>query len=644
MPDGFPSLEGAKGICIDIETYDPDLTTLGAGVRRDGYILGVAVATDDFQFQEYYPVAHQSGQNFNKNAVFSWLREELGRHEQRKYFFNGIYDLDYLAQEGVDIPSRIYCDPMLAEPLIDENLFQYGLDVQCQKYLGKRKAVDLLEKEGQRIGLRKNANVYNHLREMDVAVVGQYAIEDVVDTIRVFHKQWPILVQQGLTDVYMLEQALIPLLLKMKRTGVRLDMDKLPQAISAAETELMHAQSRLDSIAGMSVNSNAAASIAAAFDGLGLSYPRTAKTKAPSFRKKWLENQNIPITQAILEVRERDKLLNTFLKSALYKHEVNGRIHCQFNQMKSDHGGTGTGRLSCSLPNLQQIPNRTALGKELRKLFIPEAGCIWVKLDYAQIEVRVLANYALGPGADQFRETYIKYPDTDYHSWTAEMTGKSRDQAKTVNFAKIYGQGVKSTAAQLGMTLEEAQVFNDEFFGALPFIKETMRKAASVAEMRGYVKTIMGRRRRYPFWGAADRRLFDVVKPSRDQKEVRESIRKVVNNPHHYFPINDIPLDLKIGIQRYKTYTALNSVIQGGAAELMKKAMVNAWEAGLFDVLIPHLTVHDELDVSMPNTKEGREAVEALRQEMVNAIDFSVPILADPEFGPSWGEVGSIAA
>jgi len=245
----------------------------------------------------------------------------------------------------------------------------------------------------------------------------------------------------------------------------------------------------------------------------------------------------------------------------------------------------------------------------------------------SQIEFRLFAHYATGPRSEEIRGKYQRDPDADFHQMCAEMSGRTRTEAKTINFGKIYGMGVDKLCASMGMSRAEAEKFMSEYDEAIPFVKSMLQIASSVADRRGYVKTILGRRRRFDLWEPADWTLSKRVAPSRKEEMVR-----IVNEDREKNP------QTRPGVRRAKTYKALNAIIQGSAADQIKKAMVDCDEAGLWEVLPLHLTVHDELDVSVARTKRGKEAFLEMVSLMERAVPLKVPVRADWKIGKNWGE------
>jgi len=630
MPTEFPDLSAAKGIAVDIETRDPDLQSKGPGVRRDGYIVGIGIVTDDKEFKAYYPIAHDEGPNMNKSAVLAWLSDELGREDQPKIGANLLYDIDYLTAAGVDVKGN-WLDVQNAEPLINENIRRYNLDALALKYLGKKKLSDKLIQACKDRELK--GKPHSNIWRLPAAVVGPYCIEDAELSLDILECQLPILHAENIYELFRVETYLMPLLLRMRQTGVRLDTTKLEKVIKKFKAKLRKQTVELSQMVGFKVEPWTSSSLTLAFDKLGLSYPLTPKTKKPSFTRGFMENHEHPFARMVVDVRRLHKFIGTFLEGQMQSQLIGDRIHCQFNQLRGNEYGTVTGRFSSSHPNLQFIPARDEeLGPLCRSMFIPEEGCSWVKADYSQIEYRIFAHYAIGTGAEDFRDTYNENPDIDYHQWCADKAGISRKNAKTINFGLLYGMGVRLLAHNLNLPIDEAKDFLQSYHAEVPFLRTTSRKAMDVANRRGYVRTILNRRRRFQTWEPSDRMLATKIIGNSDPEIIRAAVRRAIGQAgknHNY----------SSGIQRQGTYKALNAIVQGSSADMIKKAMVDCWRAGIFDTLTPHLTVHDELDVSVPDTKDGAEALQEMLILMRDAIELKVPVIVDCETGPSWGEV-----
>lgn len=632
LPKEFPDLSAAKAISVDIETYDPDLKTMGPGAKRDGYMIGLAVGTPD-GFRAYYPFNHADGKQFEKANVINWAKTNLTRPNQPKVGANLLYDLEYLYEDGVEVAGPFY-DVQVAEPLLDENQFKYNLDRLSMSYLGEGKDETLLEDICRDRGYK--GAVQKHLWKLPPEFVGPYAEADVDRPLRVFELQRKELYRQNLADLFMMETRLIPLLLRMRQRGVKVNIPKTEEVADRYEKEIEKTHKEIELLCGARIEEWAAASIAEAFDTLNIKYPLTPKTKKPSFTRPWLERHPHPLAQLILKVRSQSKFLGTFLQGQILGLHIDGRLYTQFHQLKGDDNGTVTGRFSSSLPNLQFIPMRDpVLGPLIRGFFEPEEDCYWGRADYSQIEIRILAHYAMGVGSADLVNAYINDPRIDYHQWCADVAGIDRKKAKTINFGLIYGMGVAKLAAQLGIPFKDAERFIKMYKRKLPFLDHTLQKAMEIAQGRGYVKTILNRRRRFPYWEPRD---WNLSKQEGMVKKDKELVLEMVKEIRKECEKNGEKVP-RYGVRRAGTYKAFNAVDQGSAADLMKKAMVDCNEAGVFDVLgPPHLTVHDELDVSVPRTNIGREAFKEMVHIMEQAIPLKVPVLVDSDLTNNWGE------
>jgi len=621
-PPEYRSIDGLKRIGLDIEAHDPGIDQFGPGAhRKDGKVVGVSIAYAE-QDACYYPTQHEVGPNVeDPDKFYARLAEEAQKFEGEIVGANLQYDLDWLrTRHGIVFPKAKFRDVQIAEPLIDENRLTYKLDALCKDYLNLTKSYDELVKlYGQ--------GYIENMHRVHPSHASVYAEDDATLAWRVFDKQQSKLEQDELLELFRIEAALTPLLLEMRYQGVRVNVKKAEDSSDRLRKEKAEIEAKLRDMAGTSVDIWSADSISVGFDALGLEYERTATGK-PSFKKDWLKACNHEIAQLIMRAREYDKTAGTFIDSYILQGHVGGRIHCMFNQLKSDESGTVSGRFSSSNPNLQNIPARhPELGPLMRSMFIPEEGMQWGSLDWSQIEYRLLVHYAAstkGIDASEAVRMYRQDPSTDFHQMASDLTGVPRKQAKNVNFGVVYGMGVPKLAASLGVEMSDAQAIMDKFHANAPFIRSMLERASSAAASRGFIRTILGRKRRFPTFEVEYRGdKGEVVKELVDEKllDAVLSTRRVTKRPRRSF-----------------THKSLNALLQGSAADLMKKAMVDAWDAGVFNVLVPHLTVHDELNSSVPRTKEGHEAFEELRHIMEQAVTLEVPVLADGTLGSNWDE------
>ena len=280
--------------------------------------------------------------------------------------------------------------------------------------------------------------------------------------------------------------------------------------------------------------------------------------------------------------------------------------------------GTVTGRFSSQYPNLQQVPARDPeLGPMIRSLFIPEEDCEWVCADYSQQEPRVLVHYASLKDMDtaiKVQDEFNKNEDTDFHQMVADMASIPRKQAKTINLGLFYGMGNKKLAAELGLDSDQAYELFNKYHDKVPFVKELSRQVSHVASTRGYIKTLLGRKRRFDMW-----------EPRDSWGERAYSLSEA----HSQYP--------KQELKRAYTHTAMNALIQGSSADITKSAMIKIYEAGLLDEIDLKLTVHDELDFSVEPLKQ--KCFDESLQIMKTCVDLKVPLKVDVEKGLNWGTI-----
>lgn len=619
-PREFPRLEKAYLIGLDTETKDPDLEEKGPGVRRDGKMVGISVATEDNQ-SWYFPMRHEFGDNLPVENVLRWARDNLTRPNQPKVGTNLLYDIDYLAEEGVNVAGPFY-DVQTAEALINENAMHYSLDAIAHRHLGEGKVEGELEEWALTAYGEKNwkANIWRCPSNL----VGPYAEADALLPIRILAEQRKMLAAEGLLPIWEVEVAQVPLLLAMRRRGVRVDLKKAQRIDDQLTQKIAEEKARLNALVGFDMENGEKKHLIRLFDEQNLTYPRTAATSRfptgqPSFTKEFLEHHPHPAAQMVVGIRKWEKFKSTFIHGYIFDLHVKGRIHCQFNQLKGDDYGT-IARYSSSLPNLQNIPKRDKFwGPLIRGMFMPDKGERWGILDWSQIEYRLLVDRAKHPSAEAARIMYREDPNTDFHEWVSTITKVIRDHAKNINFGLVYGMGEELLAFQLGITVDEARLMFDKYHTNVPFVKQARADATSLANSQGYITTLMGRRRRFDMW---EPRYYN-----REDETLRPGL-----------PLAQAMAAYGNRLRRAYTHKALNGEIQGSAADLMKKAMQVVWASGAIQVLgAPLLTVHDELDWSYPNTQLGREALQEVKRIMETCVKISIPIIADLKTGPNWG-------
>ena len=610
-PSSLPDLTSVKRMAIDLETRDPNLTTLGPGwCRDDGNIIGIAIAAGDFV--GYFPIRHEGGGNMPEKTVFNWLKKQLATPHIEKVMHNALYDLGWLRWAGIDVQGPVI-DTMIAAPLLNENRRFYNLNSLCREYLEEGKSEVMLRSAAAMYGVDPKSEMW----KLHASFVGRYAEKDAEITLKLWDRLSVEIKSDNIEGIFKLESSLLPVLLDMKERGVRVDVDKAEQTkkkLVALEQNLLK---EVKDETGIWVEPWAASSIAKVFDKLGLSYKRTAKTNAPAFTKVFLANHVHPVAQKIVRLREFNKANTTFIETIL-KHEHNGRIHCDFNPLRSDEGGTVTGRFSSSHPNLQQQPARDPeIKKMIRGLFLPEEGEKWGSFDYASQEPRWLAHYCWalkGPNRSPLIDDIVKmYHDgnADFHQMVADMAGVTRKEAKTVNLGIMYGMGRKKLGTTLDISEEEAKRLLAEYHLKVPFVKGMADLAANTAAEHGVVRTWLGRKCHFNMW---EPRSYEFNKALPLEEAAKEYGGRGM-------------------IRRAFTYKALNRLIQGSSADQTKKAMVECYKEGL----LPLLTVHDELCFSVKSREQSDKIVEIMKT-CVHGL--AVPFDVDSEIGENWGEVG----
>ena len=635
MPTEFPDLRDAEEIAIDLETRDPDLKSKGSGsIIGNGEVVGIAVAVDGYK--GYFPIAHEQGPNLDRKKTLEWFKD-ICASPATKIFHNAMYDVCWIRNLGIKINGLII-DTMIAASIIDENRYNYTLNALSWVYLNKGKNESLLNQAAKERGLDPKADMW----KLPASEVGAYAEQDAVLTLELWKHLKRIIVEEDLQNIFTLETDLFPCLVDMRHLGVRVDIEKANQlktALAAKEQNLLQ-QIKIES--GVDTQIWAARSIEKVFQKLNLPYEVTEKTGSPSFTKNFISKHDHPVVRMIAEARKINKVSTTFIDTIL-DHEHNGRIHADINQIRSDDGGTVTGRFSYANPNLQQIPARDPdTGPLIRSLFIPEEGCKWGTFDYSQQEPRLVAHYALRFGYDTAQiiaNSYENDPSTDFHQIVADMAEIERKEAKTINLGLFYGMGKAKLQNELNVSKEKADELFNVYHNRVPFVKQLMNGVMSAAQNRGKIKTLLGRRCRFPKYEpilrGSDWGTFVPAEDHETMLELKEMgpylkdqdgevIKDKDGKPKRNYWYNN-------GHRRAFTYKALNKLIQGSAADMTKKAMLELYKEGI----VPHIQIHDELDISVKNDLEAKK----IKDIMENAVDLQIPNKVDYESGPNWGSI-----
>ena len=612
-PHELPDIFDAKTIAIDVETKDPNLKTKGPGwPTGDGEVVGYAVAVDGWK--GYIPIRHGGGGNIDERIVNNWMKK-VCESPAEKIMHNAQYDAGWLRRMGFKVNGRIV-DTMVIASLLDENRFSYSLNALAFEYLSKTKSEKNLTEAARDFGVDPKAELW----KLPSMHVGPYAEVDAELTLELWNFFKPLITKEDLWSVVDLELDVLPVLIDMTWKGVRIDMNRVERTRDFLLKEEKAMLAKIKHITGMNVEVWAAQSLAKAFDTVGINYPKTEKG-APSFTKSFLSEHDHELPKMILRTRDLNKTHGTFINTIMKHTAVDGRIHSHINQIRSDDGGTVSGRISMNNPNLQQIPARDPeLGPMIRSLFLPEEGEEWASIDFSQQEPRILVHYAHAYGKSQghdmkgvqeFVDGYQNDPDMDFHTMVADMAKIPRKQAKTINLGMMYGMGVNKLSDQLDIPVDEAKKLVSQYHERVPFVKMLMHGVMNKLNARqssGSIRSILGRKCRFELW-EPDTFAMNKALPYKEALNEHGPTTR---------------------LKRAYTYKALNRLIQASAADMTKKAMVDIHKMGI----IPLIQIHDEIAVSV----SSREQVNAIVHAMENAVKLGVPSKVDVEIGPSWGE------
>jgi len=612
-PHELPDLSEAKTIAIDVETKDPNLKTKGPGwPTGDGEVVGYAVAVDGWK--GYVPIRHGGGGNIDERIVNNWMKK-VCESPAEKIMHNAQYDAGWLRRMGFKVNGRII-DTMVIASLLDENRFSYSLNALSFEYLSKTKSEKNLTEAARDFGVDPKAELW----KLPSMHVGPYAEVDAELTLELWNYFKPLISKEDLWSVVNLELDVLPVLIDMTWKGVRVDQDRVERTRDFLLKEEKSMLAKIKHVTGMNVEVWAAQSLAKAFDTVGINYPKTEKG-APSFTKSFLSEHNHELPKMILRTRDLNKTHGTFINTIMKHTAHDGRIHSHINQIRSDDGGTVSGRISMSNPNLQQIPARDPeLGPMIRSLFLPEEKEQWASIDFSQQEPRILVHYAHAYGKSQghdmkgvqeFVDGYQNDPDMDFHTMVADMANIPRKQAKTINLGMMYGMGVNKLSDQLDIPVEEAKGLVKQYHERVPFVKMLMHGVMNKLNSRqssGSIRSILGRKCRFDLW-EPDTFAMNKALPLKDALNEHGPTTR---------------------LKRAYTYKALNRLIQASAADMTKQAMVDIHKLGI----TPLIQIHDEVAVSVSNDHQ----VDSIVYAMENAVKLNVPSKVDVEIGPSWGE------
>ena len=569
-------------VCLDTET------TSTSAIEAE--LVGLSFAVKEFE-AFYIPIPAEREKALQ---IVNFFKEVYENPKILKVGQNLKYDLEVLRNYNVQLQGPMW-DTMIAHYLIQPEL-RHNMDYMAEIYLNY-KTIHIDELIGPR---GKNQR---SMRDLSPTLVYEYACEDADVTLRLKNKLEPDLKKFECEKLfYDIEMPLMPVLAEMEMNGVCLDVDSLKETSTILTNRINELEKRIYELAGQPFNIASPKQVGEIlFDKLKI-VEKAKKTKTGQYVTseevlQQLRNKH-EIVADILEHRGLKKLIGTYI-DALPKliNPKTGHIHTSFNQTV-----TATGRLSSSDPNLQNIPIRGEEGKEIRKAFVPEPGCLFFSADYSQIELRVMAHLSNDPQMiEVFRE------GKDLHAATAaniykkpieEVTRDERTKSKRANFGIIYGITVFGLAERLDISRDEAKQLIDGYFATFPEVHDYMEQAKQTARQRGYVTTLFGRRRYLPDINSAN-----------------------------------------ATVRGFAERNAINAPIQGTAADIIKVAMIRIHnrfrQEGIRSKMI--LQVHDELNFSVyPEEKEKVEQI--VLEEMQRAFPLNVPLVADSGFGENWLE------
>lgn len=638
-PNELPDLSREQEVAIDTETRDNSLSkNYGPGFyKKDGHIAGISMAWRNESI--YVPLQHRATRNFDKGVVKSWLKDVTSNEHIRFVFHNFQYDWGWLEAEFDLRPPAKIDDTMAMASMVNENLPSFTLDDLCEWQGLPGKDERILKEICACRGIAEK-DIKKRLWTLEGKFIGPYAEQDAASTLELAARLRPLLDAEELNEAYEIERQLLPLTLKMKQRGIRVDVSRalqLQQEVKKARNEI------LDQLTHSLGNRVTVKEIRAnrwvkdQFDAYGIQYPRTAPTEhypdgQASFEKSYMANHQHWLPRAVHKAKHLTDLADKFLQGYICEYSHNGRVHPTVNQFRSEGGGARSHRFSYADPPLQQMPSRDDDWAPLiRSCFLPEDGELWAAPDFNQQEYRLIVHVAeiiKSPRAVLAGDRYRKDPSTDFHQYVVDMTKLHRRRAKDVNFAKAFGAGVPKFALMIGVSQEEAANIYKQYDEELPFVSDAAFRYARSAASRGYIKMIDGARGHFNLWEPgyrdfAKEKGYKTYDSSIDTTPCSEAeADRRYNDRHHPWYHEKM--------KRAFTHKAFNRMIQGSAARQTKKAMVDIYQAGYQ----PLIQMHDELGCSFANEKDGI----AVQQFMMNAVKLTVPVYVDLEWGVNWGE------
>jgi DNA polymerase I-like protein with 3'-5' exonuclease and polymerase domains len=629
-PTELPDLRRAGTIALDTETMDGGLLAKrgSSWPWGDGHVCGISVAyrADDTIRAHYFPLRHPDSANFDREQIIAWLRE-LFASDVRIVTQNGLYDYGWLrADFGLKLPQSDRLEEIGAlATMVDENRYRYSLDALCEWRGLAGKDETLLKEAAIAAGLPKKAKPQAFISQLPARFIGPYAEADAISTLALFESLDPVLDRENTRAAYRLECDLLPMVLEMRRRGIRIDT----AAAECARKQLLQKRDAVFAELSEKLGANVSMAeigrkkwLAETFDQQNIKYPRTEKGN-PSFTAGttgWMHKHPHWLPQLIVKADKYNNCAVNFLEKYILEHVVHGRVHAEIHPHRSDEGGTRSLRFSYSNPPLQLMPARDEeLAPLIRGVFLPEGGEIWAKPDISQQEFRFIVHYAVRhhlAKAVEAAERYRNDPDADFHQLVAELTGLDRQAAKAVNFAKAFGAGVRKFAGMTGLSESEARVSYGHYDQRLPFVSQLSALCKYAVRQQGYLTLYDGARRHWDNWAPGGRWEKGLGPCSREEAERR------VQDPDHPWHRRQL--------WRADVHKAMNALIQGSGARHTKLWMRACWREGI----VPLLQMHDALECSVSSPETGERVAQLGRE----AVKLEVPIQVDLKFGRNWGD------
>lgn len=620
-PKDFPNLEGVPHLGIDVETRDPGISAgNGPGfIRGEGQCIGFSLSTKDQSW--YFPLGHRWNDNLDYESTLRFLNSVVLDQKKTLYGANLLYELEVLDFLGIEVKSKLI-DVQVIEALLDEEADDYSLEAISLKRIGDRKNEELLRDAAICYGVDPKKEMW----KLPAKYVGPYAEWDAKAPLLIYDVQKGKIAEEQLETVVDLEMRLIPLIWKMRKKGVPIDLsaaNKLKGEWIATQNDLiadLHRDWGVLLSTGYEVEA-----IRQVCDIEEIRYPITPKTKAPSITKAFIESCEHPFLKKIQALREMDRLRGTFVDKLFFQNSYNGRIHCQFKSTMREDGGTRSGRFASSNPNLQQVPSKSDLAPLIRACFVPEPGKRWGKWDYSQQEPRIMLHFAAAVGcrgAKEAIEFMRNNPSKKFYDLAQKAANISYRDAKDVTLGRMYGMGKRKMAYKLAKTIEECEKVLEDFDNGNPFVIEISNRMKAAADKRGYIRTFLGRRSRFDLWA-----------PSTWRDKARDGA--YADGLPAYVRGYEAALEVyrekypRTKLVRQMTHKALNRSVQGTGADMIKVGMLNMYEE---DGYVPYLQVHDELDGPIENEEEGLYR----KKKLEEALNLLCPVKSDFKLLDHW--------